>query len=494
MRLMLHIFRKDLWMMRWAVLLAPVELGLWAWAEVTAGGAPSHAANSLRSAIVMAWCYFPGFLAMGESLTDRSQDWHTRPIPRWGQLGAKLLFTAVVFHLPYLLACAAILWGKGFAPWNHVGRLMELQGMAAAFLTLPSLALAAVTPGVGHYLGIGLLLSLTAMATEVAGPRERGVLLFHDPLQMWWWFVLLVVSALGVLVAQFLYRRTEQARVAGVAAVVMLVTSYLFVPEAPLDRLRCDGSVAGWRGNVGLAGEGRRVEKSTGERDTYLFRLAVPEESEGRLVKAALTSWTMRTEHGERFRRGKAAPVDMDLEGAEFQVRLDKELAAYRKDARVEMEMSAKVDVVRGHRPEWRRAGSSWKVPGLGNCGTILEDGETYGKLRVYCESPEMLSRHIPVRVHARDRNWREKLDADNSYVTYSWLIPVRRAEIFPLFVLAREPERKRWKWEATRSEVEDAAIEFEPQTWLGCEMVDFRISGRWDHAAGRFWPVMERK
>ena len=38
------------------------------------------------------------------------------------------------------------------------------------------------------------------------------------------------------------------------------------------------------------------------------------------------------------------------------------------------------------------------------------------------------------------------------------------------------------------------AKVELMPEEPAGCAIVPFAVAGRLDHAAGRFWPVMEMK
>ncbi|MFN7937070.1 MAG: hypothetical protein U0R19_27350 [Bryobacteraceae bacterium] len=495
MRIIWHIFRKDVWMLRWAVLATVVEMGLWAWAEVASGGVPWRPVYLLRQAILMGWCFAACVVTLGDMTPEGAPDWSTRPISRRAMLASKLVFMAVVYHLPYFLACAAILWGKGFMPWHYWGRLFEQQLLCAAMLSVPGLALASVVGSFGAYAGIGVGLIIVGMGVPLAGDWQRGMTWVADPGREWWLLVMMVLSAMAVLVVQCETKLKAQARLLGLGLVAALVMLYLWVPASPMERLRCGpGAVAGWSGKVRQEGGGKRDWKAQGyfDRDIYSIPLAVPEARDGLLVKPLVVDWTMQASDGRRFASGRGTRADWGR--GYLNVGMSQGIVEKTEGVEARMHVVLRVDVSKPLAPVWRRSNGVTVVPGLGRCGSWLEGREEDGRLHVFCESPGDLGRDVAVTVHAPARHWRRELRQEDLYGSVSvWLSPVRRVEA-DLMVVEKMKEGEEHYWEATRAEVEGASLEFVPEERVGCEVADFGVEGRWDHAAGRFWAKEDRR
>ncbi|MBS1829528.1 MAG: hypothetical protein JST93_29780 [Acidobacteria bacterium] len=486
---MWHIFRKDVWMLRVAVLATVAQMGLWAWAEVASGGMPWRTVDLLRQFIVTGWCFTACFVTIGEP------DWSTRPMPRGRLMAAKVLFMAAVFHLPYLLACAAILWGKGFLPWHYVGRLMEQQFLSAAMYTIPCLALASVTGSFGTFGVAGVAILMVTLVGTLAGAPRRGLEWLEDPGRAWWIPVLMVVFGLAVLVVQYLSRRTDVAGRVGMASVVALIAAFVLTPTNPILKLQCKDGAAGWIGAMRV-GEGRRVLKAKGEmdRDLYWLPLSAPALEAPLLVRPQVLDWVMQTGGGQTFTDGFGMRVNAGSYwyGTYLYVDMTPGVRERTESGEARMNVSMRVDVSKALRPVWSKVGATSMVPGLGRCGSYVKDDENEGRFHVFCESPEAEGKDVVVTVHTRGRHWgRELSEGWVQSGTLRLLTPVRRMETDGLRVLERMPEGS---WTATRAEVKDASLEFAPEERVGCELVDLSVAGRWDHAAGRFLPVGVRE
>src|ERR1039458_197640 len=153
MHLMLHIFKKDLRRLWWAVaatlLLLAAVANADCWRADSVGGAAEGWLNLL---LPLAWCCLIALVVNEEPLVDDREFWMTRPY-RWRTLlGSKLLFAAVFIHVPLLIAGAAILGIHGFQPLAYLPQLLWKQIVLAAVLTVPAMALAALLKNLAQFL------------------------------------------------------------------------------------------------------------------------------------------------------------------------------------------------------------------------------------------------------------------------------------------------------------------------------------------------------
>src|SRR5712692_2013477 len=146
MRLILHVFKKDIRRLWWEVTVATAALAFLARMDSQRADYIAGALESMFNLLVpAAWAYVIALVIHEEPLVGHTQFWITRPYPRSSLAGAKLLFVLTLVHLPGLVADAAILSARGFQPLQYVPQLLWKQLLVAVVVTLPAIALASAT-------------------------------------------------------------------------------------------------------------------------------------------------------------------------------------------------------------------------------------------------------------------------------------------------------------------------------------------------------------
>jgi hypothetical protein len=231
MHLMLHIFRKDVRRLWWAVAATLLLLAALAqqdrWRADYVVGSTEGWLNLL---LPLAWCCLIALVVNEEPLVDDREFWMTRPY-RWPTLlGSKLLFVALFIHVPCFVADAAVLAFRGFQPLAYLPQLLWKQIVLAAVLTIPAIALAALMKNIAHFL-------LAAIVILGAAAYLAGV---GEPLRVSWIpsavirYVLagtvLAVAACALVPIQYARPRTVPARIAGTAAIVLAGLLFGYLP------------------------------------------------------------------------------------------------------------------------------------------------------------------------------------------------------------------------------------------------------------------------
>ena len=126
----------------------------------------------LNLLLPMAWACLVALSVLEEPLAGDRHFWLTRP-HRWPTLLAAkgVLRDRLFVHLPSLLADSYILIAHGFSPLANLPQLLLKQAMLAAAITLPAIALAALSGNFTHFMM--MLFAVAAGAVFATGGPFR---------------------------------------------------------------------------------------------------------------------------------------------------------------------------------------------------------------------------------------------------------------------------------------------------------------------------------
>jgi hypothetical protein len=102
-----------------------------------------------------------------EPIPGTRQDWLARPIRRNHLLLAKLLFVLVVVHLPMVLGDAVGALARGFSFGEAIGGALARSLLLFVTLSLPAMAIAAMTRTVGQFVAAGVAYFVAALAASI---------------------------------------------------------------------------------------------------------------------------------------------------------------------------------------------------------------------------------------------------------------------------------------------------------------------------------------
>jgi hypothetical protein len=254
----IHIFKKDLKRFSWEIVLSMLLLVFYAWCQpvlwrpfgsLSYGGTITAlrytGAATLGMLLLLGWMVVLVRLIYEESLTGDRQFWVTRPYRWQSLLAAKVLFVFIVINLPLFVAQLCLVAAAGFAPFQHVSRVLGLN-LTLAVLLLPLATLAVVTGGKRQMTRAIIMLLIFLVASVWLAQSFYGFFFAFDVrgagsgrTGTWQWLVwaVMVGVAIVVIVRQYALRKTAQARWiligAGLALILMAAAEpkYRF-PEA----------------------------------------------------------------------------------------------------------------------------------------------------------------------------------------------------------------------------------------------------------------------
>ena len=235
MRLVLHIFKKDVRHLWWGIAGA---LSLQAWMVWLDARNATVDLPDFSLPLIITWACLISLAVHEDPLVGDRQFWITRP-SRWPVLlGSKLLFAVAVVHMPSFLADVVILAARGFHPWAWLGSLLAKQFMLAVCLTLPVIALTAVLQSFAYLalaiIAIGGLTAFVTAFTPLLHSQWRGV----EDTRVAIFFAVFAVAAAAIVPLQFAWRRTWQSRAVGVAAVLAAELLYVSLSPSFVARVR----------------------------------------------------------------------------------------------------------------------------------------------------------------------------------------------------------------------------------------------------------------
>jgi hypothetical protein len=227
----IHILQKDvrhLWLELCLFMLVTALFGWrdYDWAEVLLG---------ITGAFVIAR------LIHAEPLPGDTQFWITRPYDWKSLLTAKVLFILIFLNLPVLIARAVIIiYREGFPVSYALVPLVWSQFLIIVGFCLPVAALAAVTADLVPFIFSTLV--LLVIASIVASGSIPFIGMLDGALQTAAWpegvewmrfafvFVIVTLTAAGLLNIQYKARRTPFSRIAAAALLLIAVLGYVTIP------------------------------------------------------------------------------------------------------------------------------------------------------------------------------------------------------------------------------------------------------------------------
>ena len=498
MHLMLHIFKKDVRRLWWAVAAALLLLAALAhtdrWRADAMVGATEGWLNLL---LPLAWCCLIALVVNQEPLVDDREFWMTRPY-RWRTLlGSKLLFVAVFIHVPLLIAGAAILGIHGFQPLAYLPQLLWKQIVLAAVLTVPAMALAALLKNLAQFLLAAIV--ILGAAAYLAGVAEPFGLHWIPPNVVRYSFAgfVLAAAACALLPIQYARRRTVPARIAGTVSVALAGVLLGYLPPSFTYRILAMLHPA----HAAIA---IRLASSPQGPDSWNYGVAqtvvalplnvsgLPGDSE---VQYGLATVEIVGPRGERYRTsarpayGNVEMIDLDASilntGSPnwLVLRLRPSVYARIKNGKVRVKGISTLTFYRRGETTWMPIGVSQAAPGAGRCSsTIVESPRLYldAALEVLCESPNAIPMPTGLRLWQPEtgRDWTQRLGANSmangSIPLAAWLSPLDRSDTLWPLVPGGRTILSGDRWQMPRDALVNAKLAITPNETTAWAVVDF--------------------
>ena len=199
--------------------------------------------------LIVSWCAVIARVVQDDGVAGKVPYWLTRPCSRPALLAAKLAFVLLFLHLPNFLGQVAIVTGSGL-PLSLVQLLLN-QAVFAACLSLPLLALAALTTTFSRFVFAGVAvvavavfaLILATIRDTALGPGSSlgGAGAFYSGLETFAVATQLAVLAViaGVaLVCQYRWRSALRVAVWSGVALALLGLGIVTLPFSLIQRAR----------------------------------------------------------------------------------------------------------------------------------------------------------------------------------------------------------------------------------------------------------------
>jgi len=242
----LHIFRKDARSLRIELAVVAALNVAFVWAHISAAAPgieelsrPSTIAYLTSFLLAFGWWFLIARAIHEEALPGDRQFWVTRPC-EWKQLlGAKLLFVLAFVNAPLLVAQIVILAVAGYASPTALPKLLWMQFTVTLIVLAPAFALGAVTRSFARLVlfAIGLLVAvffLINIYSAIMSGGQTGLAISIGIVPTGWLpnaiFVITMFAGAALIALLQFRRRTRNARLAGVATLLLIVALYLFLP------------------------------------------------------------------------------------------------------------------------------------------------------------------------------------------------------------------------------------------------------------------------
>ena len=269
MRQVLHIFKKDVRLLWFQIVLVLAATAMFAYTDIAPWArlpnyVPAFAFNArplinpdadgftsvgfsdasmLSELLVLAWCCLIALVVQAEAIPGDRQFWLTRPYDRRSLWGAKALFVLAFVNLPLFVAQAAIISTDGFSVVSNLSGLVWEQVLVTAVITIPAMAAATLTRKMTQF---AFLLFIAAFAASGFAIMFMFPLLPFSPwyleghrmgslnwLQDVVGIALIAATAFAILFVQYMRRRTSRARLLAVTGAAVAFAAFWFVPWTP---------------------------------------------------------------------------------------------------------------------------------------------------------------------------------------------------------------------------------------------------------------------
>jgi hypothetical protein len=497
MRLAIHIFKKDVRRLWWEITVATAALAYLSHLDANRMDRMTGPTEGLMNLVVPGtWAFLIAMLVHQEALVGDRHFWLTRPYPRASLVLAKLLFIVCFIHVPSFLFDMAVVGARGFDPFFHLTTLLGKQLMQAVALSIPVLALAAVTRNLAQFASAGLICFIGGYLLT-SPPWGWGPPLMLDRVRIDVILLLLFFGGAAAIVIQYARRRVLLSRlIAGTAfASAVLFTAY--VPRNYTTGLACRGgpamSIATSQRNTMPPDYLRHFDPSTST-------VSIPVTVSGLARSAAVffepLEFDIEGARGGRWsmepfpvlprppiKRSPIRPLLVMAEGTQdgwLVLTIDGKLfgAMAAQPATLRGRFSGNV-LIPGERSQIAIATENAYLAGLGRCASFIVEN-TFSMyrddlLKAVCESPERIpSTYVEFVQPASGFRVQEMLGASMLHVSYpsqTWLSPVNRMTAF--FHIVDGPLQPGDRWRVPRSAMSGGRIEFLPRSAAGCSNVE---------------------
>ena len=458
----------------------------------------------LNLVVPLVWACLIALAVLEEPLAGDRHFWLTRP-HRWPTLlAAKLIFALLYVHVPSLIADAYILAAHGFPPFESLPHLLWKQLAFAAFVTLPALALAAMSPSFTHFM-LGTFAIATAAAFTVLNAEASATVEWprkDDYLRGEITAVLIAAACIVIVWLQYRRRPAVIARTVGIAAALIAGALTDLVPESadyqarallhPIHaalslriepRAQALGFDYGWSGTFGIPVALSGLPAGAAFH-TVALRLTVTAPDGRRYSNTTLTLDNQR----EKVQLDATLfPYAFDGHAASLWLRLRFRAAVYTalKDGNVRLTGHTAVILVRQGETAWMPVGGRVAAPGVGRCSNgIIEKYPPNSLVEVRCESPSLIPSVVHVTMWTRENGheYGSALLNNNLLPTglqIPWLSPLNRCETHfelsdPKYRLSDENFRRYPFLKVPMEYLANAMIAVRPEFVTGYAVVNF--------------------
>jgi len=382
---------------------------------------PSPTEGWLNLLLPLAWACLVALAVEQEPLTGDQQFWLTRPYRRPALFAAKALFVVLFIHIPSFIADCYILSAREFSALVYLPQLLWKQVLLGAALTLPALALAAMSRSFAHF-----MLAVFAIAAAIAfltGGFPNPPLPWQAVDNVRHAVIVAVIAAAagGITLLQFTRRRTGAARVIGIASALAAGTMSAYMPVTYTFALRSAMQPGPAQAVLRLVPPEERSSVpaplwSGSEMITAALPVAIsgiPHSAEYRVEQLEVE---IVGPHGERYRTPKRSsyrpfdkvmldtymwsPKSEDRSPSWLILRINRSVHEQIRDGAVKIAGKAAITFYRLGAPAWMNAVGGVSVPAAGQCSSHLVDGRwSEAMLKVECESPTPIPLFTRVRL-----------------------------------------------------------------------------------------------
>ena len=196
-----------------------------------------------QALLIVAWCLLIVRVVQEDGPAGKAPFWLTRPGSRLALLASKLSFVTLFAHLPSFLSQLAIVIGSG-VPLS-LPQLLVNQAVFAACLSLPLMALAALTTTISRFALAGVAVaapSLLVVGATLSPLRiPLGARSFYSVSTMFLAaaeIATLVLIAGIALACQYYWRATLRVTTGSLVALAVLGAGVLLLPASYVQRAR----------------------------------------------------------------------------------------------------------------------------------------------------------------------------------------------------------------------------------------------------------------